>query len=367
MSIELNWITLLLAVIISQSLLAACLLLFSSQNRMSNRILALLILGIALWLADHFMRIAGIYSQLPNLYFLPIFYSFSFGPLIWFYVQSLVNAHFQFKKTAWLHFVPVALQAGLYLMLACSSYHFKYWYWINVHRPYTYRIEFDGTWVSITIYLLLSFRLVRRYQSWVVNNFSEVSRIRLNWLRAILLVLIILCVQWLIEIILRDHFNKYFNYDYSVELLGLFVLVLGVAGLRQSSLSAVVYQPLQPEKSLTVFVTDAGILEKIKTAMEQQRLFLNPTLTLTEFSNAVGINSWLVSRNINTGLEKSFNDFVNHYRVEEVKRRLAKGDLEKFTLLAIAFDSGFNSKTNFNRIFKEQTGISPSAFAGIKT
>lgn len=366
MPVQLNWITLLLAIVISQSLFAAGLLYFSRQNRFSNRVLSILILGIALWLSDHFMRIAGVYNKRPGLYFLPIFYSFSFGPLIWFYVQTLVNANFKFKKSDLFHFIPVVLQAGLYLVLACSSYQVKYWYWMHVHRPFTYRIEFDGTWLSLTIYLVLSFRLVRHYQVWVINNFSEVSRIKLNWLRAILLTLIFLCAQWFVEIILREQFGIYFNYDYSVELLGLFVLILGVAGLRQSSLSAVVYQPPAPEKAAIVFNPDPALLKKIEQAMEKERLFLNPTLTLTEFSNAIGVNSWLVSRNINTGLNKSFNDFVNYYRVKEVKRRLGNGDLEKFTLLAIAFDSGFNSKTNFNRIFKDQTGASPSAFIGAK-
>ncbi|ASU33355.1 AraC family transcriptional regulator [Mucilaginibacter xinganensis] len=311
------------------------------------------------------MRIARIYRQRPNLYFLPIFYSFSFGPLIWFYVRSLISQEFRFRRVDLLHFIPVAVQASLYLFLTCCSYPVKSWYWENVHRQYTYRIEFDGTWISMTVYLLLSFRLLRNYQAWVANNFSELSRIRLNWLKAILGVLLLLCLQWFVEIILRDYYGIYFNYDYSVEILGVVALVLGVAGWRQSNLSAVNYQREQPGgigQLKTTYSADPVILQQISAAMESDRLYLNPTLTLDELADALKLNSKVVSRHINVGFEKSFNDYVNTYRVEEVKRRLKSGDLAKLTIMGLAMESGFNSKTTFNRIFKTFTGKAPSDF-----
>lgn len=363
MQVTFYWITILLAVIVSQSIFAAGLLLFSRDNRTSNRFLAVLILTIALWLSDDFMRMSGIYRQKPGWYFLPLFYSFGFGPLIWFYVRSLVNHQFRFSGRSLLHFIPLLIQVSLYLVLTFSSYSTKYWYWVHVHRPYTYRLEFDGTWLSLVIYLSLSFRLVRSYQGWLVNNFSEVSRIRLNWLKLLLGALIVLCIQWLVEIILRDGFNIYFNYDYTVELLGLLVLILGIAGLQQASLAAVSYSDEPADKAVPDFQPDPDILDKISTAMEKKKLYLNPTLSLAEFSAVLQLNSRAVSRHINAGFHHSFNDFVNQYRVEEVKRRLLSGELEKFTIMGIALDCGFNSKTNFNRIFKEFTGQSPSDFS----
>lgn len=191
---------------------------------------------------------------------------------------------------------------------------------MHVHRPYTYRIEFDGTWISMVVYLILSFRLVQRYQVWLANNFSEVSRIRLNWLKILLGALIILCAQWFIEIFLRDGFNIYFNYDYTVELLGLLVLILGIAGLRQSSVSAGTYEQEINDKPATAFEPDPAILKKISAAMDQDELYLNPTLSLAELSRALQLNSRIISRHINAGFNTSFNDFVNRYRVDEVKR-----------------------------------------------
>lgn len=360
MQISFTWITALLALIISQSLLAAGLLLFARDNKLSNRILSALILLFTLWLSDDFLRIGGIYHQRPSLYFLPIFYSFAFGPLIWLYVQSLTNADFRFKPKHWLHFVPALLQAMLYWTLTFASYSVKYWYWEHVHRSYTYRLEFDGTWVSLIVYLFLSFHLVAGYQRWVTNNFSEVSGIRLNWLKLILAALILLCLQWFAEIILRDGFNIYFNYDYTVQLLGVLILILAVGGLRQASLKGVHYEEPAVEKD--PFTPDQAVLQKITAAMETDQLYLNPTLTLAEMATHLKTSSRIISRHINNGFGQSFNDYVNRYRVEAVKQRIAVGDLQKFTILAIALDCGFNSKTSFNRVFKEMTGMPPSDY-----
>jgi AraC-like DNA-binding protein len=360
MQITFNWLVVLMGVVIAQSLFAAGLLFFSRQNMISNRLLSVLIIVIALWLSDDFMRLAGIYQQRPNLYFLPIFYSFSFGPFIWFYVRSLIRHPFRLTRIDLLHFIPVTLQTALYLFLCFSPYSFKYWYWEHVHRAYTYRVEFDGTWVSLMVYLLLSFRQLRHYQVWVVNHFSEVSRIRLNWLKVLLAILIVLCVQWFIEILLRDFGGLYFNYDYSVEILGVAVLVLGIAGIRQASLSDVHFEAEEPAKA--VFLPDPLVLKAISDGMEKQQLYLNPTLTLVQLASVLKLNPKIVSRHINTGFQKSFNDYVNAYRIDEVKRRLKSSDLEKLTILGIAYDSGFNSKTTFNRIFREFTGMAPSDF-----
>lgn len=360
MQITLNFTVLLLGIIISSSFFATSLLWFSSQNKQSNRFLALLIFTIALWLIDHFLRISDIYGQNANLYFLPIFYSFAFGPLIYFYVKSLVNQLFILQKKDYLHFVPVLFQVGLYIFLTTKNYNFKNWYWENVHQWITYKIEFDGTFISMLIYLILSIRLLKNYQIYVVNNFSETSQIRLNWLKIILIILVILCVQWLIEIILRDLFNLYFNYDYSIQILGIMALVLAFGGIKQANLSQVNFEEEVIQK--THVQVDSQILEQIKKGMDIQKLYLNPTLTLAEFSKEIKLNSKIVSQQINTGLGKSFNDFVNEYRVEEVKKRLNSPDLERLTILGIAYESGFNSKTTFNRLFKDFTGVAPRDF-----
>jgi AraC-like DNA-binding protein len=96
--------------------------------------------------------------------------------------------------------------------------------------------------------------------------------------------------------------------------------------------------------------------------MEEQRLYENPTLTLTDLAGALGITTKQTSALVNQGFGMNFNDFVNHYRVEAVKERLARGEHEKFTLLGIALACGFNSKSTFNRVFKRDTSLTPGQY-----
>ena len=96
--------------------------------------------------------------------------------------------------------------------------------------------------------------------------------------------------------------------------------------------------------------------------MEEDRIFLNPELNLDALSKHLGLPSKTVSTVLNQQLHKSFTEYVNGYRVQEVKRRLEESHASNLTILGIALESGFNSKASFQRIFKEMTGTSPGAF-----
>jgi AraC-like DNA-binding protein len=391
----------LLFAVLAQAIFAAGLLWFAPHNQFPNRFLALLLLAMALWMLDGLWRASGLYGQNAEWYFTPIYYSLAFGPLLYFYVQSLVNQPFQWRARYWWHFGPVLLQAALYWWLRFEPYSVRLWFWEHVHQPYTYRIEFIGTWVSLMVYLALSLRLLRRYRRWLPDNFSEMSQLRLQWLRVLLLVLGLVSVQWLVEVVLREFFQMYYTYDYSTWLLGGVVLLIGVVGLRQADMRAVHFAPAevaenapQPSETMaqrvaespgghfsegtaenTVSVApvtvraaaatvDAAVQERIRRALEDEQLYLNPTLTLAELSAHTGLAPRLISFTVNNGFGQSFNDLVNGYRVEAVKRRLANpADVARLTLLGIAFECGFNSKTTFNRIFKQFTGVAPSDFS----
>ncbi|MBD2769490.1 helix-turn-helix domain-containing protein [Hymenobacter sp. BT664] len=381
--------------VIAQALFAAGLLFWAPQNQLSNRFLALLMLAIALWLVDGFFRVSGLYRQSAELYFSPIYYSLAFGPLLYFYVRSLVNHGFRWRARYWAHFGPVLAQAGLYWWLRFQPYQVRNDFWQHVHQPVTYRLEFIGTWLSLMAYLVLSLGRLRQYGRWLEDNFSEVSRLRLRWL---LVLLAVVSGQWLVELVLREFFGLYYRYDYSSELLGAVVFVIGVVGLRQADMRAVHFAPeedaaAEPEKATALAapqasaVPEAGaampefpappteqsladqgaratapdplVMERIRRALVDDRLYQNPTLTLAELSAHTGLPPRLISFTVNAGFGRSFNDLVNGYRVAEVQRRLAAPDARRFTLLGIAFESGFNSKTTFNRIFKQVTGVTP--------
>lgn len=93
--------------------------------------------------------------------------------------------------------------------------------------------------------------------------------------------------------------------------------------------------------------------------MKDQSLYKIPTLTLEDLSRELNTSKEQISMIINQGFGMNFNDYVNTYRIEEIKKRFMNGEASKFTILGIALDSGFNSKTTFNRVFKKYTGFTP--------
>lgn len=112
---------------------------------------------------------------------------------------------------------------------------------------------------------------------------------------------------------------------------------------------------------------DCDILtEKIKNLMEKEQLYLKNDLSLDDLADAAGVNSYELSHYLNHQINSSFYRLINSYRVEEVKKMLNNNTNNRFTLLAIAFESGFNSKSSFNRIFKEFTGLTPKEYKSQK-
>ncbi|MDO6802607.1 helix-turn-helix domain-containing protein [Wenyingzhuangia sp. 1_MG-2023] len=111
---------------------------------------------------------------------------------------------------------------------------------------------------------------------------------------------------------------------------------------------------------------DLKFIEKHKTEiihlMETEKLYLNNKLSIHEVSKKMNIPSQYISEILNIHMNTSFQDFVNQYRVDEFITRLKKDQDHHFTLLAIAMDVGFSSKSSFNSIFKKNKGLTPSEY-----
>jgi AraC-like DNA-binding protein len=103
-------------------------------------------------------------------------------------------------------------------------------------------------------------------------------------------------------------------------------------------------------------------LNTLLHALEVDRAYLDPDLTLTSLAARLRMPVSHVSQIINERLHQSFTDLINHYRVEEAKRRIVDPAWRHYSLLAIAEDVGFRSKSNFNAVFKKHTQVTPSEF-----
>jgi TolB-like protein/AraC-like DNA-binding protein len=116
------------------------------------------------------------------------------------------------------------------------------------------------------------------------------------------------------------------------------------------------------KKALLDEASAADYKAKLKQLIETEKPHLNPDLTLRMLANQLGIHANQLSWLLNDSLGKNFNTFINHYRVEEFKSSAQLSENSHLTILSIAYDCGFNSKTVFNAYFKRETGITPKEF-----
>lgn len=345
MQIDFNALVVFYLFSAAQGLTTSVLLLASARTWPANRWLGLLLVGLSLQTIDSFFIAAGIYSQHNTLYFSPIYFSWSYGPLLFFYVRTLATGKPTLRKNEGWHFVPVVVQVLFFALVSVQNLEFKTWFWSHVHKPYTRYVEYYGTIALVLGYGWRSFRLLPAAPS------------APGWLRPFLLGLglfygLAIFYPAFSTLILPPRSPKF----YLTELvLPVFAYWMGLAGyLRQRS-----QLPPKPKARPDV---EPEHLERLRQAMERDQLYRNPTLTLPDLAQHVGLTPNAVSACLNAGLGTSFNDFVNGYRLAEVKQRLLTDDVEKLTILGIAYEAGFNSKTTFNRVFKESTGLSPKSF-----
>jgi len=329
-----------------QGFTTSILLLGSARKHPANRWLGLLTAGLTLQVVDFFLTYAGIYRQNNGLYFSPVYYSWSFGPLLFFYVRTLASGQETFLRKESLHFVPVAIQALFFVVLSLQNLEFKTWFWLQVHKPYTRYLEY---YVTIALVLGYGWRSLR-----LLPAVPQAPA----WLRSFLIGLgafygLAIFYPLLSTWLLPPRAPKF----YLTELvLPVFAYWLGLAGyLRQRVIAVAPKAKFRPE-------VEPEHLQRLTQAMERDGLFRNPELTLPDLAAHLGLTPNAVSACLNAGLGTSFNDFVNGYRLAEVQRRLLTDDVEKLTILGIAYEAGFNSKTTFNRVFKGRTGLSPKAY-----
>jgi AraC-like DNA-binding protein len=140
-------------------------------------------------------------------------------------------------------------------------------------------------------------------------------------------------------------------------------LLAGCNFLRTSKHGGTVSEQVEVACDVTVDSKGFGFLiDEIVRLMSEERIYKHPQLDLKHLSQRLQTPAYLVTKAINEGLGVNFYDLVNRYRVEEVKSLLVSHDSKRFTIMAVAFDAGFNSKTTFNTAFKKVTGLTPSSY-----
>ena len=367
----------LLIIGIFQSVLLVFLLLTKKPKSISDFILSGYLFVSALTLLLAYLEIWSRTNSYPYPWLLNLSTPLILliGPSLWLYVKSLTTQAFIFKPIYLLLALPFI---AVLLMLISANYiapsHIK----IEMDKTEAFR----GDWVFYIVmglialsnlgYTLWGLFLIRSYRKRLRTFFSKTENIDLRWLRFLLISALVsyasISLMYVIDTALG--LMSYQNLQLAgFGIASLFVLAVGFVGLKQGNIFTTVPVHFDmdkavslTEKTLPVTKQEEEFVHTLLRYMKEQKPHLNPELTISLLSTALGCTSEYLSGVINGRLNMNFFDFVNHHRVEEFKALARDSKNKNLTLISLAYDSGFNSKATFNRVFKKEVGCTPSEY-----
>lgn len=356
-----------------QGFVLSGILLYSARKIKSNRWISLLILCISLEaVTPYILQIAYSHSFTAISYILfPV--NLALGPLIYFYTRSLIFGDEGLPNKRYLYFLPLLIglkhqliwlfyTSGLLAIPFIQGLYFKTAVQ-NLLFAYSNRFIFLSM-ASMLIYMVISYRMIAQT---TVDKDAPIAKIEdIKWLKKMLQLLFALLVLWVLTIIVKTIFNT--SWEHSILFIPAIAFVhwLGFkAYARQAHMvPAEVEIYNKPAANISYFSTTelAEYSTLIYKLMNEERLYLDPLLKLDDIAAKLQLPVKHVSHLLNQHVGKNFNDFINSYRVDEAKLKLADPSLNHFTIAAIAYDCGFNSLPTFQRCFKQFTGLTPSQY-----
>lgn len=356
-----------------QGLIISGLLFFAKQNRLPNRLLAAFIILISLscfniygsatdWFGFPLLRVI--------FYFIPLVIVMPLGPLLYFYVEASLNPEFKLSKNNQRHFYTIIIDLVPSLTTIVFFIGVNTKLLANNPAPWglfldTYNVYADiPRWLSLAVYTWLSFKYLKQYKTTQRAGLNSQTG-NLKWLQQFVIAVAVFVAVWLIYLIpyimprysslLLNTLNWYPIYLPMVILiywLGIKALMIqSAAKLKSGTLS----NPLSKE-------TIENTMTLLTKAMQTDKLFLKPELSLAVLSGEVNIPQKTISAVLNQHMHKNFNEFVNDYRLKAFKEKVSEPDIQHLTIAGIAAECGFSSQATFQRIFKEAEGVSPSVY-----
>jgi AraC-like DNA-binding protein len=357
-----------------QGFVVSCMLFASKKNKQTNRLLGTIILLLSMacfnlyasyvnWFGSNLLRFIG--DLIPLVVVMPV------GPLIYFYVQSMLDPDFRVTAKLRRHFYPVIIDfvpqlTAIIFVIGVLTRLIR-----NQPAPWgnfidTYNVYADiPRWISVSGYIWVSLKYLAAIKSKYNGSLNGLS-VNFKWASQLTRVFGIFQCVWLLYLIpyvIPRYTDKMLDtFDWYPLYIPLAVMIywLGMKGYvfaQQVSLR----KPAVNQSSLSPDLVNQ-IVFSLKKSMEEDRIFLNPGCSLTLLSSHTGFSQKAISAVLNQHLHKSFNEYVNEYRISTFKQKIQEPEIDQFTMAGIALDCGFNSQATFQRTFKQVTGMSPTEF-----
>lgn len=356
-----------------QGLIIAIIIYSKNPRRIQNRLIAgfILIVSLGCMFDGTVMNL-----QNPFLFWLWNGNQFLIGPLLYLYLVYF-NYSGKFRLKSWLHFLPFVF---------FKAFLFPY---IFFDVPFHYSIfsqQLINTLpaIHLFIYTILSWLRIKIVNNELSNYISNNKPFKILWLKAITLLSATGAILVIISKFVTVHSTFTGNVFYSIAYL------LAVSAIYILSTNAINYpylfehfeilDPADIHINITEHKTPGNkaankykrsalsyedieqMSKQLTRLMEDEKPYLQADLSLLNLARLMNIPPHHLTQVINVGLTINFYVLINGYRINEARKKLIDRAYAKYTIEAISYECGFNSKSTFNRLFKEYTGITPSVF-----
>ncbi len=371
MSSPINWFSLAyFSGSITSLYLAVIFIGIKDKNKWASVILSLFLFKFAYAFFISFVYYSGLYQEIPFLVMTKEPLRLTFGPLIYFYVLTLTAPGFRFAYKNLFHFLPflfsIAMLIPLYLYYGSNMAAF-----IKGYKDFKFTsvyIFFAVKMCQDILYVFFVTGKLRLYRQRIKNEFSYIERINLSWISNFLYAYILIVVLYIFMslffwIVQPEH--QHIVIDIVNLFIIIFVFFFGYMGLTRGN------SPTGPQ-------FDAGRAKYERSSLSEKQsneygnqilhflvessCYRDSELTLKKLADNLSLSPHNLSQVINQKLNKNFYELVNYYRIEEAKKILSDPTCHNKTIIEILLDCGFKSKSVFNTLFKEDTGMTPTQY-----
>ncbi len=316
-----------------------------------------------IWLMDN---LSAFYSVTHYLLLLS-------GPLAFLFTKELVLQK-GFKPASLIHFLPFISVAILVSITPYGTIP------LFIIRPLLNPdIRLTILLLSICFYHISALAILRHaYLS--IEKPADRNVLLKPWLRNFLqLSLIVCCITAFALYLLYTHYPKGYEYRYGFLGLSFFMYWISYSALKQPSLFLVLKGYDIPAERSPALLTihrqvkkysssnlpeseKKRIREELESIMKKEKLYLDPELTIDMLTEKISCSRHALSQVLNESIQQTFYNYINTHRIEEAKRILSSEQIKVYKISSVAYDSGFNSLSTFNDVFKKMTGLTPSGF-----
>ncbi len=360
----------------------AVVLISKKDKSQADKILAVWLCFIGLHLQLFYLHFSGQYVHFPHLLALEIPMPLLHGPFLFLYVRALIGREKQYFQI-FSHFLVPLIGYALCLSFFTLSVEQKIFVYQHGGQGFEWLSEllFIAIIISGIVYVGLAWYLLHAHKATLKGRFSAVERLNLKWIMCLIYGI---AAIWLVVMLGNDMLT--------FGTVTAYVLVIGYVGIKQGNIfsnyqlsyaaieatdvfdpgvNARHYRPEMlnenPEKTKyqksTIREEEAmRIHAALQGLMNTEKLYQNPELNLSDLAERLGVHQNALSQVINSCEQKHFCDYINELRIEAFKAMIRLPDSRKYTILSLAFDCGFNSKTAFNRTFKKFVGVTPKEY-----